>query len=384
MREILREGDIAIWDSTTLLEAREVKAIVSFKSGQQLITAEQYGKSFSALAIYDSRSLERERVLVLPEATAIPYILTVVPDSETVMMNIDSSLCLTNLQSRMVEANVFRMRYYVNQPKWWQIPFKEKDWFDTGHIEMFDEGKLMVAYCGRSSHLLPDYLLSWESSSNRLIKGPVYTLQNYSYYCSHAKIGAADQKRRQYITTDRLGTVKFWNVDDLSLDRQWKVPSAEDMTLAEPASGNNSLNIMTVCSEKNQLAVGTWYGPVHIVDIVSGEQAIAPLIAQDSEFKENTPYSNYYYDSKEKQKEVTTLRFFAKGSRLIVAHGDGSIRIWNTESGEQEGDTSYCPESSFATNILILPNENQAVLILKETYSLPSNILLFDLVPYLS
>lgn len=382
MREILREGDISIWGSTALEGARGVMAIASFNQGRQIITAEKYGQSFSALAIYDARSLEKQKVLVLPETTPIPHILRVVSDPETVLINYGHSLRMIHLNSRTVEDHTFGMDYYIEQVKWWQIPFKEKDWLTPGNIEIFDEGKIMVAYCGRSSHFLPDYLLSWELSSDRLIKGPVYTLQNYSYYCFYAKIGAVDHERRQYITTDRLGTVKFWNIDDLSLDRQWQVPSAEDKHSPEAASGRNSLNIVTFCSDKQQLAVGTWYGPIHIVDIQSGKKTVDPLIAQESEFKEEENYSSYRHLNG-MPKEIISLAFFAKGNRLIAAHRDGSIRIWNTESGEQVGATSYCIGKSCASSIWINSHINKAIFTLDNSYGSSTDVLLFNLSPYI-
>ncbi len=177
MRPILREGDPSIWGSTTLNDARSVRAIQWLNGGKQMITCEKYGVIFAALAIYDAATLERQQVWVFPEEIDPPHVLGIISDPQRILINFHYSLCCVNLETKTIEGTPVLLKFHTLPPKRWRVPFQEKHWFKVGNTGIYDGGELVVAHCGVSAPELPSNLISWQFPSFERIAGPVYTLK---------------------------------------------------------------------------------------------------------------------------------------------------------------------------------------------------------------
>ena len=380
-RGILRKEESRL--TRTLADAKGLKAIAMLDDGRRIITSEKYGKQGACLGLYDAESLKLlEQIFI--DGFEPPSAIGVVSDSNHVIVNVDRSLCVIDLRTGGTSGPPLPMLFHNDGPTdgkpiaWWQYPFLgKKELFRTGTIGVFDGGRIATVHCGIAAPSMPSQLISWDLNSFRLKAGPVRTPDvSPSPQLTDDMAGVPDKIHRQFITGQRYGWVNFWDIDILRLVKAWRVESPRSCDRSLQNCASNQIHSMVLSTDARIIAVGTFCGAIHVIDIESGKDVIAPLVPRDFDYTRER-----YSDSPRYATEVTALQFFAMDKKLIAGYDDGSLRVWDIESGLEVGDPTDRGEKHGGPIglLCVLPRSGKVISVLTIDYgSEKSNIQVWD------
>ena len=377
MRQVLREGDIAISESLHINITKEVKAIQTTNQDSYFITSERYGEEFAAISIYESATLERKHVYVFPEKTSIPNVIRAIEGSDLILVNFYGHLCKINLKSKLIEGVPIEMRFRLRHLKRKKRYYKENEKFYVQDVGVYNNGKLITAHCGIAAPRMPSNLITWDSETGKILSGPIHTPDvNDSHIPTDDMAGIPDMMNKCYITSQRFGWVRYWNAEDLSLKLQWQIHTPSEYDRSIPTRANNEIQAIALYQSTSQakLAVGTWSGITLVVDLETGKNLISPLIPNDFSYSQNTYGRKDIFQSS----EVSSLAFFDSGKKLIVGFANGSIRFWDVIKGIQiRGILDFNPLR--IARIFVPKHQQKAIVILDHVNREESNVRIVDL-----
>lgn len=372
-RKLLTPNAMAPRSSRSLCNAKNLMAFALLDEGKQIITSEEYGDRGYCLAVYHADSLKLVRELVFADGVckSQPNAIAVVGDPDLVIVDIADSLYVVDLRTGLWVASL-RL-----EPK--ILDYNHAFW--TGAISLFDGGRLAAAHCGVAGDTghrnTLHALITFDVASGQLKKA-VWTQEPRNIYESE-RAGVADPVRRQFITGTLDGWLHVWDIDSLTLARQWHLESPSGCTIPNPSESKFSEGIcsMAISSDYRILAVGTACGAIHLINVETGKDIVHALVPSDFDY---TPAPS----EPEYAREVTALEFFADDKRVIARYTDGSLRVWDLSSGFEVGEQLGEKDSYWNFGMVhVLPHLRRAISIPgPELRRNESNIRICDLQPY--
>jgi serine/threonine protein kinase/WD40 repeat protein len=354
-------------DNTHLTEATGVGAIALLNDGRTLVATERYGQDGACLGLYDVETLRRT-TQVFVDSSRVPSSIGVLPSKDQypwspgqmrVIVDVDRDLRVVDLEDGATFGSPMPMYFHniggnEGRPHlWWQAGGSEKELFRTAEIGIFDNGRIAVAHCGIAAPQMPAQLVSWDLDRFELKAGPVFTPDVDTPQMTDDKAGVADVRRRQFITGQRFGRINFWNIDSATLERTIKITTASHCERSTTNCASNQIESMCISADGSRLAVGTYCGAIHLIDVDSGNDIVVPLVPKRFNYADEHDYAA-------RPKEPTAIHFFANDSRLVAGYEDGSLQTWDVKSGTEVGAPiiPYDENRSAIRRIVVIPNSN--------------------------
>jgi WD40 repeat protein len=337
----LRISDETLRGARPLTNAKGITAMALLDGGRRIITSEKYGNHGACLALYDADSLRLLREFVFAEDTPQPYAIGVVSDPDRIIIDVGERLRLIDLRDASCFGESLPMRFWFVSPEWEWLAKKltAGEALPTAAISIFDGGKIATVHCGVAAQnptpRMPNYLVSWDLVSFQLKAGPVQT-PNRGAMSTDDMASGRDIVHRQFITGQRHGWVRFWDIDTLQLVREFHIESPPSCDRKLEGMDNHQIYSIALSNNVRIIALGTWSGAIHVLDRESGRDLVGPLIPHDFDYtstNENGGWPPHYAE------EVTSLEFFANDRRLVAGYKDGSLRVWDVASGIEVGET---------------------------------------------